>query len=140
MSVLIGEFVDRYTVSSPYDKTGDEDYFTSKQNFATMRCMREDFSLIKSKTAKMVSYHKETNPRIDTGARTKDEREGISKTGFKPVYENDRTVNSFEFEYIMHKLYFSEMSNIFGIGYHEYPHDNLEDYNQMYMDGVYTSK
>ena len=134
MSVLIGEFVARYTVSSPYDKTGDDDNFTSKRNFATMRCMKEEFSSIKSNISKMVNYRRETRPRIDTCARTKDEREGVSKTGFKPVYENDRTINSFELEYVMHKLYFSEMSNIFGIGYHEYPHDNLEDYNQMYMN------
>lgn len=122
-------------MNSPYDKTGDEDYFTSKRNFTTMRCMGEDFSLIKSKTSKLINYHKETRPRIDARARTTDEREGITNTGFKPVYENDHTINSFELEYIMHIFYLSEMENIFGVDYYEYPHDNLEDYNQMYIYG-----
>ncbi len=122
-------------MSSPYDKTGDEDYFTSKRNFATMICMEKEFSLIKSKISKMINYHRETRPRIDASTRTKDEREGIQNTGLKPVYENDHTINSFEFEYIMHMFYFSEMKSIFDADYHEYPHDNLEDYNQMYMYG-----
>ena len=125
------DFIDYHgaiIVRTPYSKTEDSDYFTDKRNFATMRSMYKEFAFMNKQTRHRINLYRETSPRVDSKAISKDKRESIMKCGYRPVYEDDHTIHSFEFEHIMYMIHFSECDHIPGIDFHEYPHDNLSEY------------
>lgn len=128
MSVLIGKFCNRYIVPSPYNETGDDDYFTSRRSLSSMRHMSSTLAEINSKITQHINLRRETGSRIDGNARTKDERDGIKKNGSRTIYENERTIHPFEYEFVLMCLCKSELESMYGTDFHDYPSDRLDEF------------